>query len=187
MIESLRDRLDVLLIGGGMANTFLKAKGIDVQESLVEEDSIHTARHLIEKLGDMLVLPVDVVAAETLSGDAQRRTVSVDQVPGGWKILDVGPETIALFRQKLQGAKTVIWNGPMGVFEISPFDRSTNEMAKVLAELDAETIVGGGDSAAAVNRSGVADRLSHVSTGGGAFLEFLEGKTLPGIAALQDR
>jgi phosphoglycerate kinase len=187
VIENLLDKVDVLLIGGGMANTFFKAQGYDVGESLVEDGSLDTAREMLAKSGGKLVLPVDVVVADAFAADAQSKIVGVDAVPAGWRILDVGPETVALFQDKLAGAKTVVWNGPMGVFEFPKFATGTVEIAKSLAKLDAMTIIGGGDSVAAVYQAGLADKMTHISTGGGASLEFLEGKTLPGVAALADK
>jgi len=187
VIENLLGKVNVLLIGGGMANTFFKAQGYDVGESLVEDESLDTAREMLAKAGDKLVLPVDVVVADAFAADAQSKIVGVDAVPAGWRILDIGPRTVALFKDKLAGAKTVVWNGPMGVFEFPKFATGTVEIAKALAELDAMTIIGGGDSVAAVYQAGLADKMTHISTGGGASLEFLEGKTLPGIAALADK
>jgi len=187
VIENLLGKVDVLLIGGGMANTFFKAQGYEVGESLVEDESLDTAREMLAKAGDKLVLPVDVVVADAFAADAQSQIVGVDAVPAGWRILDIGPKTVALFKDKLAGAKTVVWNGPMGVFEFPKFATGTVEIAKALAELDAMTIIGGGDSVAAVYQAGLADKMTHISTGGGASLEFLEGKILPGIAALADK
>ncbi len=187
VINNLLGKADKLLIGGGMANTFFKARGLPVGDSLVENDALDLARDLLAKAGDKLVLPVDVVIADAFAPDAASQTVPVDQVPDGWRILDIGPQTIELYRSLLAEAKTVVWNGPMGVFEMPAFAKGTFAIAHVLAELDAVTIIGGGDSASAVKQAGVADKVSHVSTGGGASLEFLEGKTLPGIAALDDK
>ena len=189
VIENLLGKVDALLVGGGMANTFFKAQGLDVGRSLVEEDKLDVARELLRKGGDKLVLPVDVVCAPEMDAAAETRTTATDAVPGGWRILDIGPKTVDLFKDKLRGARTVIWNGPMGVFEMAPFARGTTAVARALAELpgDATTIIGGGDSAAAVEQAGVADRVTHVSTGGGASLEFLEGRKLPGVEALEDR
>jgi phosphoglycerate kinase len=189
VIENLLGRVDTLLVGGGMANTFLKAQGVDVGRSLVEDDKLDVARELLRKGGDKLVLPVDVVCAEEVEAAAETRTTAADSVPGGWKILDIGPKTVDLFKEKLRGARTVVWNGPMGVFEMEPFARGTTALARALAELpgDATTIIGGGDSAAAVEEAGVADRVTHVSTGGGASLELLEGKELPGVEVLEER
>lgn len=188
VIENLLDKVDAILIGGGMANTFLRADGYDVAESLVEEESVDTARELIRRGGDRIVLPVDVVVADRFDADAFSQVVTVGSVPPGWRILDVGTRTLELFKEELDGAKTVVWNGPMGVFEFPKFAYGTEAVARMLAALpDATTIIGGGDSAAAVERSGLAGEMTHISTGGGASLEFLEGKTLPGVAALQDR
>ena len=187
VIENLLGKVDVLLIGGGMANTFFKAQGYDVGESLVEDESLDTAREMLARSQGKLVLPVDAVVADAFSADAQSKVVGVDAVPAGWRILDIGPRTVALFKDKLAGAKTVVWNGPMGVFEFPKFATGTVEIAKSLAELDAMTIIGGGDSVAAVYQAGLANKMTHISTGGGASLEFLEGKTLPGIAALADK
>jgi len=189
VIENLLGKVDALLVGGGMANTFFKAQGVDVGRSLVEDDKLDVARELLRKGGDKLVLPVDVVCALEMNAAAETRTTAADAVPGGWRILDIGPKTVDLFKDKLRGARTVIWNGPMGVFEMAPFARGTTAVARALAELpsDATTIIGGGDSAAAVEQAGVADRVTHVSTGGGASLEFLEGRKLPGVEALEDK
>ncbi len=156
-------------------------------DSLVEDDVLDTAKELMAKAGGKLVLPVDAVVADAFDNDAATKVVSVDNVGEGWRILDIGPMTVELFIGKLADAKTVVWNGPMGVFEMPSFAKGTFAIARALANLDAVTIIGGGDSASAVNQAGVADRVSHVSTGGGASLEFLEGKTLPGIAALNDK
>lgn len=188
VIENLLDRVAVLLIGGGMANTFLKADGYEVAESLVEDSSLETARALLEQAGHKLALPVDVAVADRFDADAFSQVVAVGNVPPGWRILDVGPRTLELFHERLAGARTVVWNGPMGVFEFPKFARGTEAVARMLAALPgATTIIGGGDSAAAVQRTGLADKMSHISTGGGASLELLEGKTLPGVAALLDR
>jgi len=188
VIENLLGQVEVLLVGGGMANTFLKADGYDVAESLVEDGSLDIARTLMERAGDKLVLPVDVTVADRFDAEAFSQVVSVAQVPPKWRILDIGPRTLELFQEELVGAHTVVWNGPMGVFEFPKFAQGTEALARMLAALpDATTIIGGGDSAAAVQQAGLADKMSHISTGGGASLEFLEGKPLPGVAALQDR
>lgn len=187
VIQRLLERCDRLLIGGGMANTFFKAMGFDMGESLVEEEAVETARALLEQGRSRLVLPVDLVVADAFSEDAHTKVVAPDGVPAGWRALDIGPKTTATFESALSGARTVVWNGPMGVFEMAPFAKGTFGLAEVLAGLDATVVVGGGDTAAAVRRSGLADRFTHISTGGGASLEFLEGKTLPGVAALSDR
>ena len=187
VIHNLLGKVDSLLIGGGMANTFLKAEGKAVGESLVENEKLAEARTLLRDGGSKLILPVDVVVADRLDAAAQTRTVGVDAVPAGWRILDVGPETAELFIQHLSTAQTVVWNGPMGVFELAPFAAGTFAIARALARLSgATTIIGGGDSAAAVEQAGVAQHMTHISTGGGASLEFLEGKELPGVAALQE-
>ncbi len=188
VIENLLGQVDALLIGGGMANTFLKADGYDVADSLVEDGSLDTARGLLERAGHKLVLPVDVTVADRFDADAFSLVVTVADVPPHWRILDVGPRTLELFHERLAGACTVVWNGPMGVFEFPKFAQGTEAVARMLAALpDATTIIGGGDSAAAVQRTGLADKMSHISTGGGASLEFLEGKTLPGVAALLNK
>ena len=185
VIHNLLVKVDSLLIGGGMANTFLKAQGKAVGESLVENEKIDVAQSLLRDGGRKLILPVDVLVADRLDEQAQTRSVSVNAVPAGWRILDIGPQTVELFTRYLSTARTVVWNGPMGVFEMQPFSAGTFAMAHVLANLaDAITIVGGGDSASAVERAGVAERISHISTGGGASLEFLEGKELPGVTCL---
>jgi phosphoglycerate kinase len=187
VIENLLGKVDALLVGGGMANTFLKAQGRAVGASLVEDDKIDVARRLLATGGDRLVLPVDAIVAERVEAGAERRTVGTDAVPAGWRILDIGPRTVEDFSRRLKGARTVVWNGPVGVFEVEPFAAGTVAIARALAALgDATTIVGGGDSAAAVERAGVTPRITHVSTGGGAALEFLEGRELPGVAVLAD-
>ncbi|MEJ2207883.1 MAG: phosphoglycerate kinase [Anaerolineae bacterium] len=187
VMQHLLDQVETLMVGGAMANTFLLAQGREVGESLVEEDRLDTARQILDKAGDRLILPQDVVIAREMEADAERRTVSVDGVPAGWRILDVGPETIERFKEEMKPARMVMWNGPLGAFEVKPFAQATYALARALADLDAETITGGGETAAAVNDVGVADRLTHVSTGGGAFLEFMEGKELPGVAVLQKK
>jgi phosphoglycerate kinase len=188
VIDNLLDQVDTLLIGGGMANTFLKADGYEVGDSLVEDGSLEVARDLMARAGSKLVLPVDVTIAERFERDAFSQVVTVADVPPGWRILDIGPRTLEVFHELLLGARTVVWNGPMGVFEFPKFAQGTEALARMLAALpEATTIIGGGDSAAAVEGTGVADKISHISTGGGASLEFLEGKTLPGVAALLDR
>lgn len=186
VIRNLIPRVDRLLIGGGMANTFLKAQGYEMGDSLVEEESLDTARELLQAAGDKLRLPIDVVIADRFDNEAQRRVVKADAVPAGWRVLDIGPETVKAFRAELTNARTVVWNGPMGVFEFPNFAAGTFAIAETLASLPATTIVGGGDSVAAVQRAGVAYQITHISTGGGASLEFLEGRTLPGVAALLD-
>ncbi|MEN6478136.1 MAG: phosphoglycerate kinase [Anaerolineales bacterium] len=187
VIENLLGKADTLLIGGGMANTFLKAQGYEMGDSLVEEGSLDLARDLLARGGDRLLLPVDLVVADAFSADANKRVVPADGVPAGWRALDIGPKTVARYAQVVADAGTVVWNGPMGVFEFPAFAEGTFALAKALADSHAVTIVGGGDSAAAVEQSGLADKITHISTGGGASLEFLEGKELPGIAALTDK
>ena len=191
VIEALLKKVDLLLIGGGMANTFFAAQGVNVGDSLVETDAIDTARDLSSKGGSKLVLPIDVVIANAFSNDAEHRVVPVGEpVPDGWRILDIGPETLKKFEELLSDAKTVVWNGPMGVFEMPNFAKGTFGVAQLLAQATsrgAVTIIGGGDSAAAVEQSGLADQMTHISTGGGASLEMLEGKELPGVAAIADK
>lgn len=185
VIEALLPRVDQLLIGGGMAFTFLTAQGHDVGGSLLETDFVDTARKLLDEHGDKIVLPVDVVVAEEIAADAETRTVAADAIPAGWKGLDVGPRTVELFAGAIAKAKTVFWNGPAGVFELAPFAAGTRGVAQAIADSDAYSVVGGGDSAAAVRLLGLPeDGFSHISTGGGASLEFLEGKQLPGVAVL---
>ena len=188
VIEALLDKVDAILIGGGMANTFLAAEGYDMGKSLVESESIALAAELMEKGAEIIQIPVDLRVATGFAADAENKVVSVDEVPSDWMALDIGPATIAHFSNRLAGARTVVWNGPMGVFEFPVFAQGTVAIAEMLGELkDAITIIGGGDSAAAVRQAGLQDQMSHVSTGGGASLEFLEGKQLPGVAALTDR
>lgn len=191
VIESLLSKADTVLIGGGMANTFFKAQGYPIGNSLVENDALDTARHLLEISGGKLILPVDAVLGDAFSNDSNRQTISViDGVPDGWSIYDIGPKTIELFASQLQEAKTVVWNGPMGVFEMSNFAAGTQAVARILAEGTrggATTIIGGGDSVAAIEDAGLTDQITHISTGGGASLEMLEGKVLPGVAALHDK
>ncbi|MDI3257842.1 MAG: phosphoglycerate kinase [Kyrpidia sp.] len=191
VVAHLLEKVDRLVIGGGMANTFLAAEGYRLGDSLVELDHLDTARRTLEQArarGTAMFLPVDLVAADRLAADARSRVVKVeDGVPEGWKAVDIGPETVERYRGLLADARTVIWNGPMGIFEMEPFAAGTLEVARAMARVEGTTIVGGGDSAAAVERMGLADKMTHVSTGGGASLEFLEGRVLPGVAALNDR
>jgi phosphoglycerate kinase len=187
VIESLLKQCDRLLIGGGMANTFFKAMGFEVGDSLIEEEAVSVAESLLKSAPGQLILPVDVVIADAFDNDANTRVVAPNEVTAGWRILDIGPKTVPTFESALGGAKTVVWNGPLGVFEMDNFARGTFAVAEVLANLDAVTIIGGGDSAAAVRQAGLVDRMTHVSTGGGASLEFLEGKALPGVVALADK
>ncbi|MDQ2904068.1 MAG: phosphoglycerate kinase [Chloroflexota bacterium] len=193
VLERLITMVDLLLIGGGMANTFLKAQGNEVGDSLIEESKTGFAADLMMKAhqrGLELLLPVDVVVADRFAADATHKVVSSDQVEPGWRIMDIGPATIAAFREALQGAQTIIWNGTLGVAEMPAFAQGTNAIITLLEEqtaVGATTIIGGGDSAAAVDHAGAAHKMTHVSTGGGASLEFLEGRVLPGVAALQDK
>lgn len=187
VVKRLMELADRLLIGGGMANTFLAAQGLDMAESLVEDEAVPTAREVLEQAGDKLVLPVDLVVAAAFEADADRKVVPVDQVPAGWRAMDIGPKTVAAFSKALADARLIVWNGPMGVFEMPPFAEGTFAVGKAVAESGAVSIVGGGDSAAAIRQAGLTDKISHVSTGGGASLEFLEGKPLPGVEALLDR
>ncbi|MEQ8960905.1 MAG: phosphoglycerate kinase, partial [Coleofasciculus sp. C2-GNP5-27] len=192
VIETLLDKVDNLLIGGGMIFTFYKARGLSVGKSLVEEDKLELAKSLEAKAkekGVDLLLPTDVVVADNFAADANSQTVSVESIPDGWMGLDIGPDSVKVFQEALGDCKSVIWNGPMGVFEFDKFAAGTEAIARTLADLTKKgttTIIGGGDSVAAVEKVGVADQMSHISTGGGASLELLEGKVLPGIAALDD-
>ncbi len=187
VVETLLKKCDKLIIGGGMANTFLAAKGFNMQDSLVEAASIETAKTIMAKSVDKLILPVDAVIADKFEAEAASQVVDADKIPPGWRMMDIGPKSIALFKSSLQGAKLIVWNGPMGVFDMPKFAEGTFAMAKLLAESGATTVIGGGDSASAVKKAGVAKQMTHVSTGGGASLEFLEGKELPGVAALNDK
>jgi phosphoglycerate kinase len=187
VVENLLQRCDKMVIGGGMANTFLAAKGLDMQDSLVEASSLESARSILAKAGEKLLLPVDAVVADKFEADADSRTVDVDQVPAGWRVMDIGPKSVEAFKVALSGARLIVWNGPMGVFEMPKFAEGTFAVARLLAESGATTVIGGGDTASAVKKAGVAEKMTHVSTGGGASLEFLEGKELPGVAALQDK
>ena len=193
VLERLIGLVDVLLIGGGMANTFLKAEGYEIGASLCEESKLEVARDLLaqaRRRGLRFVLPTDVVIAERFAADAEHKVVASSAVPQGWRILDIGPATVEAFRQALSDAQTIIWNGPMGVAEMPAFARGTEAMVDILAQRTAAgaiTIIGGGDSAVTVEKAGAADKMTHVSTGGGASLEFLEGRVLPGVAALEDK
>ncbi|HEY8417335.1 MAG TPA: phosphoglycerate kinase [Limnochordales bacterium] len=190
VIRNLLTKVDTIAIGGGMAYTFLKAKGLEVGRSLLEEERIPLAQELLQEAasrGVELLLPVDVVVADRFAPDAQHKVVPVDAIPPDWQGLDIGPATRELFVAAVRRARTIVWNGPMGVFEWEPFAQGTLAIARAMAEANATTIVGGGDSVAAVEQAGVADRITHISTGGGASLEFLEGRELPGVAALWDK
>jgi phosphoglycerate kinase len=187
VIENLLTRCDTLIIGGGMANTFLAARGYNMQQSLVETGSVEIAKTIIAKAGDRLMLPVDAIAADKFDAEAASQVVDLDKVPAGWRVLDIGPKSIAQFGEVLTRARLVVWNGPMGVFEFPRFAEGTFAIARLLATTGATTVIGGGDSASAVKKAGVAKQMTHVSTGGGASLEFLEGRVLPGVAALNDR
>lgn len=189
VIENLLNKVDNLLIGGGLSNTFIKAQGHEVGKSLLEEDKLDLARRLIElaeEKGVRMLLPVDVVVADRLDNPEDIANVAVDSIPSDRMALDIGPETRERFAEVIRNSKLVIWNGPMGVFERKPFDEGTNAVARAMAESQAKTIVGGGDSAAAIEKSGLADQIDHISTGGGASLELMEGKVLPGVAVLND-
>jgi len=187
VVETLLSKCDKLIVGGGMANTFLAAKGFNMQDSLVEAGSVETAKEIMAKAGDKLILPVDAIIADKFEADANSQVVDVDKIPPGWRIMDVGPKTLELYKTQLSGARLVVWNGPVGVFEMPKFAEGTFALARLLAESGATTVIGGGDSASAVKKAGVAKQMTHVSTGGGASLEFLEGKELPGVAALQNK
>ncbi len=190
VIENLLNKVDTLIIGGGMAYTFSKAKGGSVGDSLLEPDYVDFAKDMIKKaedLGVKLLLPVDTVIADAYDNDANIKVVPDGEIPDGWQGLDIGPETIKIFCDAIKDAKTIVWNGPMGCFEMPNFAEGTRAVAEAMAESDATTIIGGGDSAAAVNQMGFGDKMSHISTGGGASLEFLEGKELPGVAAANDK
>jgi len=189
VVKNLLDKVDTLIIGGGMAYTFLKAQGHDVGKSLCEEDQLDYAREMIAKAkagGKQFLLPVDNVAADRFDAAAAVQTVGND-IPAGWMALDIGPKTTELYAEAIRGSKTVVWNGPMGCFEMAPFAAGTLGVCRAVADSGATSIIGGGDSVAAVNQSGLAEKMTHISTGGGASLEFLEGKELPGVAALNDK
>ena len=187
VIKNLLTKADAILIGGGMANTFFKAQGYPMGDSLVEGEVLELAMELLSLGGTKLRLPVDVVIAQSLDEGVETKVMQVGPIPDGWKVLDIGPETVADYAKVIKGASTVVWNGPMGVFEVSTFAKGTFGVAHAMAESKAVTIVGGGDSASAIQKSGLADKITHISTGGGASLEMLEGLVLPGVAALQDK
>ena len=187
VIENLLEKADKVIIGGGMAYTFAKAQGKEIGQSLLEADKVDLAKELIEKAGDKLILPIDARLATEFSNDAEAGVVSVDDIPTDKQALDIGPDSIELFAKELEGAKTVVWNGPMGVFEFENFAKGTIGVCEAIAKLeDATTIIGGGDSAAAAMQLGFADDFTHISTGGGASLEYLEGKELPGVSSISD-
>ena len=190
MIERLLDKVDTLIIGGGMAYTFSKAQGGKIGTSLCEDDYLDYALNMVKKAeekGVKLLLPVDNIIGDQFSNDANTQTVAAGEIPDGWEGMDIGPKTEEIFSAAVKDAKTVVWNGPMGCFEMPKFAHGTKAVAEALANTDAVTIIGGGDSAAAVNQLGYGDKMTHISTGGGASLEFLEGKELPGVAAANDR
>lgn len=190
VINNLLEKVDILIIGGGMAYTFLKAKGYEIGKSLLDEENIEFAKEMMKKAEEKKVqflLPVDTVIVKEFDNDAESKIVDSDAIPAQWEGVDIGPKTRELFAEALKNAKTVVWNGPMGVFEMPNFAKGTVAVAQALADIDATTIIGGGDSAAAVNQLGFGSKMSHISTGGGASLEFLEGKELPGVAAVDDK
>ena len=190
VIDSLLEKVDTLMIGGGMAYTFFKAQGYEVGNSICEVEKLELAKEAMEKAkerGVKLMLPIDTKIGKEFKPDTESKTVAWTEIPEEWEGFDIGAETIEMFKEELRKAKTVVWNGPLGLFEFDQFAIGTNEIAKTLAEIDATTIIGGGDSAAAVKKAGLQDKMSHISTGGGASLEFLEGKKLPGIECLQDK
>jgi phosphoglycerate kinase len=187
VIRNLLQKADTILIGGGMANTFFKAQGYPVADSLVQDDALDIARELLAEGGTKLRLPVDVVIADKFEAEAESKVLTMGPVPDGWRILDIGPETIENYMKVISEAKTVVWNGPMGVFEFPAFAKGTFAVAQAVADSDCVSIIGGGESVAAVQESGMADKITHISTGGGASLEMLEGIELPGLAALQDK
>lgn len=187
VIENLLTKADKILIGGGMANTFLAAKGYDMADSLVETEVLDTAKDLLSRSGDKLLLPVDMVLGNAFDAEAEKRTVPLDDVPAGWRMLDIGPLTVDIFGDEIMGAGTVVWNGPMGVFEFPRFAEGTFGVARAVASSNAVSIIGGGDSVSAINQSGLSDQITHISTGGGASLEMLEGLELPGLAVLDDK
>jgi phosphoglycerate kinase len=186
VVRSLLGKVDRLLIGGGMTYTFLRAKGLPTGKSLVEEDKVDLARELLSEGGAKLALPRDHVVASRFDASAETRTLPIGEIPDGWMGLDIGPATVAAYGEDIRKSKLVVWNGPMGVFEMEPFAQGTVKLAEIVASSDATSIVGGGDSVAAIDRAGVADRITHISTGGGAFLEFLAGEKLPGVEVLTD-
>jgi len=187
VINNLLNRVDTILIGGGMANTFFAAEGYDMADSLVEEDAIDVAKEILENSGEKLVLPVDMVIADQFSNGAQKKSIPVGDVPEGWRVLDIGKASLKKFDEYIAPAKTIVWNGPMGVFEFQNFAQGTFDIAEAVADSSAVSIVGGGDSASAVKKAGLENRITHISTGGGASLKMLEGAVLPGLEALDDK
>ncbi len=187
VIENLLTKADKILIGGGMANTFLRAKGYEMADSLVEAEVLDVAKGLLEKSADKLVLPLDLVLADAFDAEAQMQTIPLGDVPAGWRVLDIGPESVKAFGAEIASAGTVVWNGPMGVFEFPRFAQGTFAVAREVAESPAVSIIGGGDSVAAINQSGLSEKITHISTGGGASLEMLEGLELPGLAILSEK
>lgn len=189
VINNLLEKVDVLIIGGGMAYTFLKAKGLNIGSSICEEEKLELAKELMKKAEEKNVkflLPIDVNVAKEFEENAESKIVNVDEIEDGWMGLDIGPETIKMYEEILKTANTIMWNGPLGVFEFDKFAKGTNKIAEILGELEAVTVIGGGDSAAAIEKAGLADKMTHISTGGGASLEYLEGKLLPGIECLEE-
>ena len=189
VINSLLEKVDTLIIGGAMAYTFFKAQGYEVGDSICELDKLDLALELLEKAknkGVKLMLPVDTKVGKEFKADTESKIVKCSEIPAGWEGFDIGPKTIEMYKEELKNAKTIVWNGPLGLFEFEQFAIGTNEIAKTLANVDAVTIIGGGDSAAAIEKAGLSDKMTHISTGGGASLEFLEGKKLPGIECLED-
>jgi phosphoglycerate kinase len=190
VLQNLLQRVDCLLLGGGMASTFIRARGMEVGDSLIEEDMLSTARDLMyqaERRGVPLLLPTDAVVADAFDAEAAYQTVPVSSIPIGWRVMDVGPDSISHFRDALEDCKTVFWNGPLGVAEFPAFARGSEALARALAEMDARVVIGGGETGALVEQMGLHDRYTHISTGGGASLEFIEGKSLPGVEALLDK
>ncbi len=187
VIKNLLTKADHVLIGGGMANTFFKAQGFETADSLVQDEALDTAKEILAAGSEKLILPVDLVIADKFDNEAETKVIPTGNVPAGWRVLDIGPETVKLFSKYVAEAGTVVWNGPMGVFEMPSFAKGTFDVAKAVAESKAISIIGGGDSVAAIQQSGLADQVTHISTGGGASLEMLEGLVLPGVAALEDK
>jgi phosphoglycerate kinase len=186
VIKNLTEKVDFFLVGGGMANTFFAAQGYEMGDSLVEEESLEIALEIINETGKKLLLPIDVVISDKFSAEASSKIIPIEDIPEGWRIMDLGPLTLIKFEKIISSCKTIVWNGPMGVFEFPKFAKGTFSLAKIVAESNAVTIVGGGDSAAAIKESGLSDKITHISTGGGASLKMLEGSVLPGLEALDD-